>query len=77
MNYAAIVIFVHVFMCVLTCVCTDHAGADSGQISEETWNFLHSIYGGGPLVTVRPNIGHQEAETSHSEEKIEVETRSV
>uniref|UniRef100_A0A8C3B0B1 Ubiquitin carboxyl-terminal hydrolase n=1 Tax=Cyclopterus lumpus TaxID=8103 RepID=A0A8C3B0B1_CYCLU len=31
-------------------------GADSGQISEETWNFLHSIYGGGPLVTVRPNI---------------------
>uniref|UniRef100_A0A8C3B2B1 Ubiquitin carboxyl-terminal hydrolase n=1 Tax=Cyclopterus lumpus TaxID=8103 RepID=A0A8C3B2B1_CYCLU len=38
-------------------------GADSGQISEETWNFLHSIYGGGPLVTVRPNISHQEMET--------------
>uniref|UniRef100_A0A4W6FUL9 Ubiquitin carboxyl-terminal hydrolase n=1 Tax=Lates calcarifer TaxID=8187 RepID=A0A4W6FUL9_LATCA len=52
-------------------------GADSGQISEETWNFLHSIYGGGPLVTVRPNISHQEAESSQSEEKIEVETRSV
>ncbi|XP_035026744.1 ubiquitin carboxyl-terminal hydrolase 33 isoform X1 [Hippoglossus stenolepis] len=52
-------------------------GADSGQISEETWNFLHSIYGGGPLVTVRPNVPHQEAESSHSEEKIEVETRSV
>uniref|UniRef100_A0A3Q3JY46 Ubiquitin carboxyl-terminal hydrolase n=1 Tax=Monopterus albus TaxID=43700 RepID=A0A3Q3JY46_MONAL len=52
-------------------------GADSGQISEETWNFLHSIYGGGPLVTVRPSISHQEAESSHSEEKIEVETRSV
>ncbi|XP_076004469.1 ubiquitin carboxyl-terminal hydrolase 33 isoform X2 [Genypterus blacodes] len=52
-------------------------GADSGQISEETWNFLHSIYGGGPLVTVRPNISHQETETSQSEEKIEVETRSV
>uniref|UniRef100_A0A3Q3XBI4 Ubiquitin carboxyl-terminal hydrolase n=1 Tax=Mola mola TaxID=94237 RepID=A0A3Q3XBI4_MOLML len=49
-------------------------GADSGQISEETWNFLHSIYGGGPLVTVRPNVSHQEAELS---EKIEVETRSV
>lgn len=55
----------------------DPAGADSGQISEETWNFLHSIYGGGPLVTVRPNISHQEAESSQSEEKIEMETRSV
>uniref|UniRef100_A0A3B4YH77 Ubiquitin carboxyl-terminal hydrolase n=1 Tax=Seriola lalandi dorsalis TaxID=1841481 RepID=A0A3B4YH77_SERLL len=52
-------------------------GADSGQISEETWNFLHSIYGGGPLVTVRPNISHQEAESSQSEEKIEMETRSL
>uniref|UniRef100_A0A7N6A285 Ubiquitin carboxyl-terminal hydrolase n=1 Tax=Anabas testudineus TaxID=64144 RepID=A0A7N6A285_ANATE len=52
-------------------------GADSGQISEETWNFLHSIYGGGPLLTVRPNISHQESESSQSEEKIEVETRSV
>uniref|UniRef100_A0A8C9WYU0 Ubiquitin carboxyl-terminal hydrolase 33 n=1 Tax=Sander lucioperca TaxID=283035 RepID=A0A8C9WYU0_SANLU len=52
-------------------------GADSGQISEETWNFLHSIYTGGPLVTVRPNISHQEAETSQSEEKIEMETRSI
>ncbi|XP_068604641.1 ubiquitin carboxyl-terminal hydrolase 33 [Brachionichthys hirsutus] len=52
-------------------------GADSGQISEETWNFLQSIYGGGPLVTVRPNISHQEADSSQSEEKIEVETRSV
>uniref|UniRef100_A0A8C5GJ30 Ubiquitin carboxyl-terminal hydrolase n=1 Tax=Gouania willdenowi TaxID=441366 RepID=A0A8C5GJ30_GOUWI len=52
-------------------------GADSGQISEETWNFLHSIYSGGPLVTVRPNISHQETESSQSEEKIEVETRSI
>ncbi|XP_020485183.1 ubiquitin carboxyl-terminal hydrolase 33 isoform X1 [Labrus bergylta] len=51
-------------------------GADSGQISEETWNFLHSIYAGGPLLTVRPSVSHQEAE-SQSEEKIEVETRSV
>uniref|UniRef100_A0A8C1R8F1 Ubiquitin carboxyl-terminal hydrolase n=1 Tax=Cyprinus carpio TaxID=7962 RepID=A0A8C1R8F1_CYPCA len=52
-------------------------GADSGQISEETWNFLHSIHGGGPMVTVRPSVSHQEAETSQTEEKIEVETRSV
>ncbi|XP_053739765.1 ubiquitin carboxyl-terminal hydrolase 33 [Synchiropus splendidus] len=52
-------------------------GADSGQISEETWHFLHLIYGGGPLLTVRPNISHQEAEPSQSEEKIEMETRSL
>ncbi|MGH0152985.1 UNVERIFIED_CONTAM: hypothetical protein FKN15_059548 [Acipenser sinensis] len=52
-------------------------GADSGQISEETWNFLHSIYGGGPEVTLRPNIAHQESETSQAEEKIEMETRAV
>ncbi|KAB5579779.1 hypothetical protein PHYPO_G00198900 [Pangasianodon hypophthalmus] len=35
-------------------------GADSGQISEETWNFLHSIHGGGPVVTVRPSVSHQD-----------------
>ncbi|XP_058890948.1 ubiquitin carboxyl-terminal hydrolase 33-like isoform X5 [Acipenser ruthenus] len=52
-------------------------GADSGQISEETWNFLHSIYGGGPEVTLRPNIAHQESETSQAEEKIEMETRAM
>ena len=59
-------------MCFLFCT-----GADSGQISEETWNFLHSIYGGGPLVTVHPNISHQEADSSLLEGKIEVETRSI
>uniref|UniRef100_W5M7P3 Ubiquitin carboxyl-terminal hydrolase n=1 Tax=Lepisosteus oculatus TaxID=7918 RepID=W5M7P3_LEPOC len=52
-------------------------GADSGQISEETWNFLQSIYGGGPDVTLRPSVAHQDSELSHAEEKIEVETRSV
>ncbi|XP_035278266.1 ubiquitin carboxyl-terminal hydrolase 33 [Anguilla anguilla] len=52
-------------------------GADSGQISEETWNFLHSIHGGGPVVTVRPSVGHQEPEASQAEEKVEVETRSI
>uniref|UniRef100_A0A8C6LLG5 Ubiquitin carboxyl-terminal hydrolase n=1 Tax=Nothobranchius furzeri TaxID=105023 RepID=A0A8C6LLG5_NOTFU len=57
--------------------CVLKQSADSGQISEETWTFLHSIYGGGPLVTVRPNVSHQEVELSQSEEKIEVETRSV
>uniref|UniRef100_A0A8B9H901 Ubiquitin carboxyl-terminal hydrolase n=1 Tax=Astyanax mexicanus TaxID=7994 RepID=A0A8B9H901_ASTMX len=52
-------------------------GADSGQISEETWNFLHSIHGGGPVVTVRPSVSHQEVDSSQAEEKIEMETRSV
>uniref|UniRef100_A0A674DAL2 Ubiquitin carboxyl-terminal hydrolase n=1 Tax=Salmo trutta TaxID=8032 RepID=A0A674DAL2_SALTR len=53
-------------------------GADSGQISEETWNFLHSMHGGSPAVTVRPNVSHPEPEaSSQSEEKMEVETRSV
>ncbi|KAG5285528.1 hypothetical protein AALO_G00004400 [Alosa alosa] len=52
-------------------------GADSGQISEETWNFLHSIHGGGPVVTMRSSVGHQETDTSQAEEKIEVETRTV
>ncbi|XP_012670814.1 ubiquitin carboxyl-terminal hydrolase 33 [Clupea harengus] len=52
-------------------------GADSGQISEETWNFLHSIHCGGPVVTMRPSVGHQETDVSQTEEKIEVETRTV
>lgn len=52
-------------------------GADSGQISEETWNFLHSIHGGGPVVVVRPSVSHQEPDTSQGEEKIEVETRAL
>ena len=74
LNYAYIG---DLYVCVCVCTFNYATGADSGQISEETWNFLHSIYGGGPLVTVRPSISHQEAESSQSEEKIEVETRSV
>ncbi|KAM4720677.1 ubiquitin carboxyl-terminal hydrolase 33 [Rhinophrynus dorsalis] len=52
-------------------------GADSGQISEETWNCLQSIYGGGPEITLRQNIALAESEGGHSEEKIDVETRNV
>ncbi|XP_014345663.1 ubiquitin carboxyl-terminal hydrolase 33 isoform X1 [Latimeria chalumnae] len=52
-------------------------GADLGQISEETWNFLHSIYGGSPEVTLHPNVTLQEPDSLHAEEKIEVETRTV
>ncbi|KAK2860906.1 hypothetical protein Q7C36_005072 [Tachysurus vachellii] len=52
-------------------------GADSGQISEETWNFLHSIHGGGPTVTVRPSVNHQDQDSSQAEEKIAVDTRAL
>eukprot|EP00057_Strongylocentrotus_purpuratus_P022869 XP_011677343.1 PREDICTED: ubiquitin carboxyl-terminal hydrolase 20 [Strongylocentrotus purpuratus] len=30
-------------------------GADSGQISEAMWEYLHGIYDGGPEVVLRPN----------------------
>ncbi|XP_033614091.1 ubiquitin carboxyl-terminal hydrolase 33 isoform X3 [Fukomys damarensis] len=52
-------------------------GADSGQISEETWNFLQSIYGGGPEVILRPPVIHVDPDILQAEEKIEVETRSL
>ncbi|KAF6112162.1 ubiquitin specific peptidase 33 [Phyllostomus discolor] len=52
-------------------------GADSGQISEETWNFLQSIYGGGPEVILRPPVVHIDPDILQTEEKIEVETRSL
>ncbi|XP_054836038.1 ubiquitin carboxyl-terminal hydrolase 33 isoform X2 [Eublepharis macularius] len=43
-------------------------GADSGQISEETWNFLLSIYGGGPEIILRPPVPQIESEPLHSED---------
>ncbi|KAE8609494.1 hypothetical protein XENTR_v10011821 [Xenopus tropicalis] len=52
-------------------------GADSGQISEETWLFLQSIYGGGPEITLRQNVTLAESEGGHAEEKIDVETRNI
>ncbi|XP_066453909.1 ubiquitin carboxyl-terminal hydrolase 33 isoform X1 [Eleutherodactylus coqui] len=52
-------------------------GADSGQISEETWSFLHSIYGGGPQITLRQTVPVPESDAEQSEEKIDVETRNV
>ncbi|XP_048457508.1 ubiquitin carboxyl-terminal hydrolase 33 [Rhincodon typus] len=50
-------------------------GADSGQISEETWNYFCSIYGGGPEITLRQTVSHPD--TSCVEEKIDVEIRPV
>ncbi|XP_029474737.1 ubiquitin carboxyl-terminal hydrolase 33 isoform X1 [Rhinatrema bivittatum] len=52
-------------------------GADSGQISEETWNFLQSIYGGGPEITLRPTVAIIDQHVVHTEEKIDVETRNL
>ncbi|KAJ7332571.1 hypothetical protein JRQ81_014751 [Phrynocephalus forsythii] len=53
------------------------SGADSGQISEETWNFLQSIYGGGPEIILRPPVAQIEPEALQTEEKIELETRGL
>uniref|UniRef100_A0A452IQY8 Ubiquitin carboxyl-terminal hydrolase n=1 Tax=Gopherus agassizii TaxID=38772 RepID=A0A452IQY8_9SAUR len=53
-------------------------GADYGQISEETWIYLNTLYGGGPEIPVRQNIAQvQELESLHGEQKIEAETRAV
>lgn len=53
------------------------SGADSGQISEETWNFLQSIYGGGPEIILRPPVPQIEPEPLETEDKIELETHSL
>ncbi|XP_017559381.1 ubiquitin carboxyl-terminal hydrolase 20 isoform X1 [Pygocentrus nattereri] len=51
-------------------------GADYGQISEETWQFLVGIYGGGPEIAVRQSISPPDPDT-HGERKIEAETRAL
>ncbi|XP_051836137.1 ubiquitin carboxyl-terminal hydrolase 20 [Antechinus flavipes] len=53
-------------------------GADYGQISEETWTYLNTLYGGGPEIAIRQSIAQlQEPENLHGEQKIEAETRAV
>ncbi|MGH0141985.1 UNVERIFIED_CONTAM: hypothetical protein FKN15_043227 [Acipenser sinensis] len=52
-------------------------GADYGQISEETWNYLFSIYGGGPEIAVRQSVSQPDTESLHGEHKIEAETRAL
>ncbi len=52
------------------------AGADYGPISEETWQYLLSIYGGGPEIAVRQTISPPDTDT-HGERKIEAETRAL
>lgn len=54
------------------------SGADYGQISEETWIYLSTLYGGGPEIAVRPNVAQvQELDNLHGEQKIEAETWAV
>lgn len=54
------------------------AGADYGQISEETWVYLNSLYGGGPEIAIRQSVAQlQDPESLHGEQKIEAETRAV
>ncbi|KAG8447736.1 hypothetical protein GDO86_015012 [Hymenochirus boettgeri] len=52
-------------------------GADYGQISEETWNYLLNIYQGGPEIAIRQTMAqYQDSEHLHGEQKIEAETRT-
>ncbi|PNJ45417.1 USP20 isoform 6 [Pongo abelii] len=53
-------------------------GADYGQISEETWTYLNSLYGGGPEIAIRQSVAQPLGpESLHGEQKIEAETRAV
>nr|XP_061800024.1 ubiquitin carboxyl-terminal hydrolase 20-like isoform X2 [Nerophis lumbriciformis] len=49
-------------------------GADYGQISEETWQYLLGIYGGGPEIAVRQTVVPADPD---GERKIEAETRAL
>lgn len=54
------------------------AGADYGQISEETWVYLNNLYGGGPEIAIRQSVAQlQDPESLHGEQKIEAETRAM
>ncbi|XP_069870936.1 ubiquitin carboxyl-terminal hydrolase 20 isoform X2 [Dipodomys merriami] len=53
-------------------------GADYGQISEETWVYLSSLYGGGPETAIRQSVAPPpDPDSLHGEQKIEAETRAV
>ncbi|XP_055791666.1 ubiquitin carboxyl-terminal hydrolase 20-like isoform X3 [Salvelinus fontinalis] len=52
-------------------------GADYGQISEETWQYLLGIYSGGPEIAVRQTVPATNTDSLHGERKIEAETRAL
>lgn len=57
---------------------SDPAGADYGQISEETWVYLNNLYGGGPEIAIRQSVAQlPDPESLHGEQKIEAETRAL
>lgn len=66
--------FTHVFLFFLP---VSSPGADYGQISEETWQYLLGIYGGGPEIAVRQTVTPADPESLHGERKIEAETRAL
>lgn len=53
------------------------SGADYGQISEETWQYLLGIYSGGPEIAVRQTVAPADPDSLHGERKIEAETRAL
>lgn len=66
-------------LCVRVPGCLSYsAGADCGQISEETWTYLSSLYGGGPEIAIRQSVAQlPDPESLHGEQKIEAETRAL
>lgn len=72
--YVCVHFCVHVYL-IFVCLCT-WTGADYGQISEETWQYLLGVYGGGPEIAVRQSVSSPESDT-HGERKIEAETRAL
>lgn len=64
------------FAKLILCVCL-LSGADYGQISEETWQYLLGIYCGGPEIAVRQTVAPSDSESLYGERKIEAETRAL
>lgn len=58
-------------------MCFSLQGADYGQISEETWQYLLGIYAGGPEIAVRQTVAPADPDSLHGERKIEAETRAL
>lgn len=63
--------------CSLSTIVSPSQGADYGQISEETWQYLLGIYGGGPEIAVRQTVTPADPDSLHGERKIEAETRAL
>lgn len=69
--------FIHFLFFIYFFIPVSPPGADYGQISEETWQYLLGIYGGGPEIAVRQTVTPADPESFHGERKIEAETRAL